>query len=147
YYSAVICKKSNESSLPMDLTIDNICYLYGVDIKNISENDIDFAISFEEDLLKHSYDKEFRKWNIEKFYDSIKFKENPISKKPIQQIKPIHYRFLMFLDGVENNQKDDEGFVIISDDEELYSSLISRYNDDGSFRKEYGILLLNLVLN
>jgi ParB/RepB/Spo0J family partition protein len=147
FESAAICLRSNETKLPINLSVSNVCYIYGCHIDNINDADIDFAIDFEQALLKYSYDKEFRKWSIEKFYDSIRFRENPISKEPIKWNNPVHYIFIMLTDSARIGERDNEGFLIIKDDEDLYLKLINEFNSSNDFKEGFGIVIYGFYTN
>ncbi|NYV68840.1 ParB/RepB/Spo0J family partition protein [Bacillus sp. Gen3] len=147
FESAAICIKSNETKLPINLSVGNVCFLYGCHINNITDSDIDFAIDFEQGLLKHSYDKEFRKWNIEKFYDSVRFKENPISNETLEWVNPSHYVFVMLTDSARSGERDGDGFLIIKDDEDLYRRLVDEFNSEHDFRQEFGVVLFGFYTN
>jgi ParB/RepB/Spo0J family partition protein len=129
------------------LSIDMFCHLYGNRFDNLTEEDIEFASEFEKELLKHSYDKQFRKWDIDKFYDSIRYKENPFSKETIEWINPSNYRFVMMIDAARNKRIQEDGTFQIVDDAHVYHSLIEEINTNKDTRTEFFTLMYGMYAN
>ncbi|MCZ6914127.1 MAG: hypothetical protein O7C59_06490 [Rickettsia endosymbiont of Ixodes persulcatus] len=123
------------------------CHLYGNKFDNLTEEDIEFAAEFEKDLLKHSYDKQFRKRAIDKFYDSIRYKENPHTKERIEWIQPSNYRFVMLIDAGRNHREQEDGTLQIMHDENMYHKLIEEINTDKDTRTEYFIMMYGIYSN
>lgn len=133
--------------LTMSLTIDMFCYLYGNKFDNLTEEDIEFATEFERELLKHSYDKQFRKWAVDKFYDSIRYKENPHTKEKIEWIQPSNYRFVMLMDSERNQRVQENGSFEIINDVSIYRKLIEDINTDKDARTEFFIMMYGIYSN
>lgn len=142
-YGSCVLYRYGRDRMGTSLTIDMFCHLYGNEFKNLTEDDFEFAADYEKELLKHSYDREFRKWTIDKFYDSVRYNENPITNKEIQWIEPSDYRFVMMLDAARNDRRDEEQGLQIIDDVERYYELIDEIIAVEDTRNEYVFVILH----
>lgn len=145
YDNALICNVSHESKLPSPLTVGDVCHLYGLHINNLEEKDYDFIVSYEENLLKHSYDRSFRKWNIERFYDSIRFGENPLSNTALVWENPLANRILSVVLSAERGERNEQGFLnLIEPCDVDWSEVANRFKCDSDFRESVAVLIYML---
>ncbi|WP_186731264.1 ParB/RepB/Spo0J family partition protein [Rummeliibacillus suwonensis] len=148
YDSAVVCEASHESKLLAPLALGDICLIYGLHINNLDEKDYEFAVKYEESLLKHSYDRTFRKWSIEKYYDAIRFGENPITNQPLEWQKPSAQRVFTVVLSAEKGERDDNDFLKLMELHEIeWSKVADRFEQESDFRESFAALLYNLRVN
>ncbi|WP_052487893.1 ParB/RepB/Spo0J family partition protein [Gordoniibacillus kamchatkensis] len=134
--------------LPFGLSIDMFCYMYGNNFENLTSEDLDFAAEFEKDLLKHSYDKKFRKWSIDRFYDSIRNKENPIDQETaIEWIQPSNYRFVNLFDSLRNERRNEHGELAIIYSSDHYHNLINEINSNNELWTDFFALMYGIYSN
>lgn len=148
YDSASICKASHESKLPAPLAIGDICLIYGLHINNLEEKDYEFAVKYEENLLKYLYDRTFRKWSIEKYYDAIRFGENPLSIQPLEWEKPKANRIFAVVLSAEKGERNEDDFLeLVALHDIQWDEIADRFEQEPDFRESFAMLIYNLRVN
>lgn len=148
YDSASICEASHESKLPAPLAVGDICLIYGLHINNLVEKDFEFAIKYEENLLKYSYDRTFRKWSIEKYYDAIRFGENPLSNQPLEWERPRANRIFAVVLSAEREERNEHDFLeLVALHDIQWNEVATRFEQEPDFRESFAMLIYNLRVN